>query len=219
MGFEAWIDDQFTRPVGLHPAVGGVGGGAAQRPAQIYTATGSRTPGGAARWALPKLRPDARPGTQSARSAAAARGLRAEPDLRHLGPPGGPRRRAGGHGELLRPAGRSTPSATTATCSSTWRLHPCMGIYLSHLGNRKADPAANIFPGRKLRARDHAALQHRPVGAEPGRHAASSIGRSGPADPDLRQRRHHRIRARLHRPRLWRQRELRGSTRATSPCR
>ena len=25
-------------------------------------------------------------------------------------------------------------------------LHPCMGIYLSHVGNRKADPANNVFP-------------------------------------------------------------------------
>lgn len=25
-------------------------------------------------------------------------------------------------------------------------LHPCMGLYLSHLGNRKADPVARVFP-------------------------------------------------------------------------
>ncbi len=82
-------------------------------------------------------------------------------------------------------------------------LHPVMGIYLSHLGNQKANPAANVFPDGEFRARDHAAVQHRLVAIESGRHAAAR--RPGTTDPDIQQRRHHRAGASVHRPVVWQQ--------------
>ena len=42
-------------------------------------------------------------------------------------------------------------------------LHPAMGIYLSHINNRRSDPVNNIFPGRELRTRGHAVVLDRPV--------------------------------------------------------
>ena len=99
MGFEAWIDDQFARPVGtLRPMVQWQN----EQPgsAQIYNDRKQNAWWGRA-MGLPKLRPDAVDHPAS-RSAAPARGLRAQPDLRDLGPHGTPRRRAGRHGAFLR---------------------------------------------------------------------------------------------------------------------
>jgi hypothetical protein len=52
-------------------------------------------------------------------------------------------------------------------------LSPVMGIYLSHMRNRKEDPATGAAR-RELRARGDAAVHDRPAGAEPRRHAARS---------------------------------------------
>ena len=78
-------------------------------------------------------------------------------------------------------------------------LHPVMGVYLSHLNNDRADPASGRFPDENY-ARE--IMQLFSIGllrAERRRHAASR--RHRPADPDLRQRRHHRAGEDLHRPR------------------
>ena len=47
-------------------------------------------------------------------------------------------------------------------------LSPVMGIYLSHIRNRKENPATGQLPDENFRARGDAAVQHRPAGAEPG---------------------------------------------------
>ena len=83
-------------------------------------------------------------------------------------------------------------------------LHPVMGAYLSHLRNDKSDPRSGRYPDENY-AREIMQLfsiglfQLKPDGT-------FAQGRSRPADPDLRQRRHHRARKDLHRPRVRRDR-------------
>jgi uncharacterized protein (DUF1800 family) len=142
MGFEAWIDDQLTRPVGtLRPMVQWQN----EQPgsAEIYNDRKQNAWWGRA-MGLPKLRPDAvstqLPDPLRQRVAFALsqifvisdrmERLAVEPEgmvhfydmlLQHS---------FGNFEDLLRDVS----------------LHPCMGIYLSHLGNRKSDPVAMTFP-------------------------------------------------------------------------
>lgn len=142
MGFEAWIDDQLTRPVGyLRPMVQWQN----EQPgsAEIYNDRKQNAWWGRA-MGLPKLRPDAvttqLPDPLRQRVAFALsqifvisdrmERLAVEPEgMVHfydtlLG------RSFGNFEDLLRDVS----------------LHPCMGIYLSHMGNRKSDPVAKTFP-------------------------------------------------------------------------
>ena len=73
------------------------------------------------------------------------------------------------------------------------------GVLPQHQGKpqgRRQRPAAR----RELRARGHAALHHRAVRTQSGRHAATR--RQQPAHRNLRPERHHESRARVHRLRL-----------------
>jgi uncharacterized protein (DUF1800 family) len=142
MGFEAWIDDQLARPVGtLRPMVQWQN----EQPgsAEIYNDRKQNAWWGRA-MGLPKLRPDAAttqlpdPLRQRVGFALSQifvisdrmERLAVEPEgmvhfydtlLGHS---------FGNFEDLLRDVS----------------LHPCMGIYLSHLGNRKSDPIAKTFP-------------------------------------------------------------------------
>jgi uncharacterized protein (DUF1800 family) len=73
-------------------------------------------------------------------------GFALEPDCRGVGPPGGAGRGAGRTGELLRHDHLSHAFGNYRALLYDVTLHPCMGFYLSHLFNRKADPVNNIFP-------------------------------------------------------------------------
>lgn len=142
MGIEGWIDDQLTRPIGkLQPMVQWQ----KEQPdeAEIYNDLKQNAWWGRA-MGLPKLRPDATV-TQAAdplrqRVAFALsqifvisdrmEDLAVDPEgmsnyydtlLQHS---------FGNYRDLLRDVS----------------LHPCMGLYLSHLGNRRADPVAKTFP-------------------------------------------------------------------------
>ncbi len=142
MGFEAWIDDQFTRPVGLiQPWVDWAN----------VNASGLGLNGNwkefswwARAMGAPKLRPDA---TETV----------APDPLRQ--------RVAFALSEILvasdRPEALAVEQRGMANFYDLFEqhafgnyrdllqavaLHPAMGIYLSHLGNRKANPAARIYP-------------------------------------------------------------------------
>ncbi len=142
MGFEGWIDDQFTRPVGLlQPFV--QWGLANENTLEIYNdkkqdAWWGRVMG------LPKLRPDAT-ATQL-------------PD---------PLRQRIGYSlsQIFIISDRMEDLAVNPAGMANYydmllghtfgnfrdllfdvSLHPCMGLYLSHLGNQKPDPASNRFP-------------------------------------------------------------------------
>lgn len=142
LGFEGWIDDQLTRPVGnLRPMVQWQN----EQPgsAEIYNDRKQNAWWGRA-MGLPKLRPDSAttqlPDPLRQRVAYALsqifvisdrmERLAVEPEgmihfydtlLGHS---------FGNFEDLLRDVS----------------LHPCMGIYLSHMGNRKSDPIAKTFP-------------------------------------------------------------------------
>jgi uncharacterized protein (DUF1800 family) len=142
MGFEAWIDDQLARPVGtLQPMVQWQN--AQPGSAEIYNDRKQNAWWGRA-MGLPKLRPDAvdtqlpDPLRQRVGFALSQifvisdrmERLAVEPEgmvhfydtlLEHA---------FGNFEDLLKDVS----------------LHPCMGIYLSHMGNRKADPVAMTFP-------------------------------------------------------------------------
>lgn len=141
-GFEAWIDDQFTRPVGLlQPWVDWAmanGSGLGLYGNYKEFSWWSRAMG------APKLRPDA-PNSVA-------------PDpLRQ--------RVAFALSEILVASDRPETLAVEQSAMANFydlfeqhafgnyrnllravALHPVMGIYLSHLGNQKANPAANVFP-------------------------------------------------------------------------
>jgi uncharacterized protein (DUF1800 family) len=142
LGYSAWIDDQFTRPIGkLQPFVEWA---LSQPPsAEIYIDTKkcswwNRVMG------VPKLRPD-NTGTQL-------------PDIL--------RQRVGfALSEILVISDRMEDIGVDPTGMSNYydlllthafgnyrdllfnvSLHPCMGMYLSHLGNRKPDLVNNVHP-------------------------------------------------------------------------
>jgi uncharacterized protein (DUF1800 family) len=143
-GLAAWIDDQFTRPVGrLQPFVEWAE--ANENTLQLYGdsknyAWWNRAMG------VPLLRPDAPPAQAQLpdplrqRVAFALSQIFVISDrLEDL---------------AVEPAGMAHfYDHLLAHSFGNFRdllrgvaLHPCMGLYLSHLGNRKADPAARVFP-------------------------------------------------------------------------
>ncbi len=142
LGFASWIEDQFTRPVGrLQPFVEWVDAFGSEL--EIYGdaknhAWWNRAMG------VPTLRPD-EPATQAPdplrqRVAFALSQIFVISDrLEDLG---------------VEPAGMANYyDHLLAHSFGNYRdllrgvaLHPCMGLYLSHLGNRKADPDARVFP-------------------------------------------------------------------------
>ena len=80
--------------------------------------------------------------------------------------------------------------------------HPMMGIYLSHLANKKEDPAKGRVPDRELRARGDAAVLDRPVPAQPRRQPEAEPRRH--ADRNLWPEGHRRPGQGLHRLELGR---------------
>jgi uncharacterized protein (DUF1800 family) len=142
MGFEAWIDDQLVRPVGtLRPMVQWQN--AQPGSAEIYNDRKQNAWWGRA-MGLPKLRPDAvttqLPDPLRQRVGFALSQIFVISDrMERLGvEPEGMvhfydillQHSFGNFEDLLRDVS----------------LHPCMGIYLSHLGNKKSDPVAKTFP-------------------------------------------------------------------------
>ena len=142
MGFEAWIDDQLARPVGgLLPMVQWQN--AQPGSAAIYNDRKQNAWWGRA-MGLPKLRPDAS-GTQLPDPLRQRVGfalsqifvisdrmerLAVEPEaMVHF------------YDKLLENSFGNFENLLRDVA-----LHPCMGIYLSHMGNRKADPVAKTFP-------------------------------------------------------------------------
>lgn len=142
MGIEAWIDDQLTRPVGtLLPMVQWQD----EQPgsAEIYNDRKMNAWWGRA-MGLPKLRPDATeeqlpdPLRQRVGFALSQIFVISDRMERLNGERQGMvhfydtllQHSFGNYRDLLREVS----------------LHPCMGIYLSHLGNRKSDPVAKTFP-------------------------------------------------------------------------
>jgi uncharacterized protein (DUF1800 family) len=142
MGFEAWIDDQFTRPVGmLQPFVEWCqANGNANALYGDYKeyAWWNRAMG------VPKLRPDSSetqlPDPLRQRVAFALSQLLVISD-RPEDLAVEPRGMANYYDLLLRHSFGNYRELLHDVA-----LHPCMGMYLSHLGNRKPDPANNIFP-------------------------------------------------------------------------
>jgi uncharacterized protein (DUF1800 family)/tellurite resistance protein len=142
IGFEGWIDDQLTRPVGsLLPMVQWQN--AQPGSAEIYNDRKQNAWWGRA-MGLPKLRPDATeeqlPDPLRQRVAFALSQIFVISDRmeRLAVEPEGMihfydtllNRSFGNFRDLLEEVS----------------LHPCMGIYLSHMGNRKADSIAKTFP-------------------------------------------------------------------------
>lgn len=142
MGIEAWIDDQLTRPVGtLLPMVQWQD----EQPGSeaIYNDRKMNAWWGRA-MGLPKLRPDATaeqlpdPLRQRVGFALSQIFVISDRMERLNGERQGMvhfydtllQHSFGNYRDLLREVS----------------LHPCMGIYLSHLGNRKSDPVARTFP-------------------------------------------------------------------------
>lgn len=142
MGIEAWIDEQLTRPVGtLLPMVQWQD----EQPgsAEIYNDRKMNAWWGRA-MGLPKLRPDATaeqlpdPLRQRVGFALSQIFVMSDRMERLNGERQGMvhfydrllQHSFGNYRDLLREVS----------------LHPCMGIYLSHLGNRKSDPVAKTFP-------------------------------------------------------------------------
>src|SRR3954471_16082697 len=142
MGYAAWIDDQFTRPIGyIQPWVDWAAANADAL--QLYGnwkefSWGSRAMG------APKLRPD---------------------DVAAVQPDPLRQRVAFALSEILvasdRPEQLAVEQPGVANFYDLFEkhafgnyrnllldvaLHPVMGIFLSHLGNQKANPASNIFP-------------------------------------------------------------------------
>ena len=142
MGYSAWIDDQFSRPIGtLSPFVQWAD--AQPSSAQIYNDIKQDAWWGRA-MGLPKLRPDASttqlPDPLRQRVAFALSQIFVISDnMETLG---------------TNPAGMiNYYDMLENNAFGNYRdllfgvaTHPCMGIYLSHLGNAKADPVANTFP-------------------------------------------------------------------------
>jgi uncharacterized protein (DUF1800 family) len=141
-GFAAWIDDQFTRPLGkLQPFVDWAKAQPAS--AEIYNDVKQDAWWGRA-MGLPRLRPDAAQTQLSdplrQRVAFALSQIFVISDRMEdlaVSPEGMANyydmlvtHAFGNYRDLLRDVS----------------LHPCMGMYLSHLGNRKPDSVARVFP-------------------------------------------------------------------------
>ncbi len=142
MGFDAWINDQFTRPVGrLQPFV--TWAEANEQALQIYNDSKQDAWWGRV-MGLPKLRPDDTatqlPDPLRQRIGFCLSQIFVISDrMEDIG---------------VAPIGMANYYDMLLTHSfGNFRnllldvsLHPCMGMYLSHLGNQKANPATNRFP-------------------------------------------------------------------------
>jgi uncharacterized protein (DUF1800 family) len=142
MGFEAWIEDQFTRPVGtLSPLVAWAK--AQPGSAEIYNDVKNDAWWGRA-MGVPKLRPDSTetqlPDPLRQRVAFALSQIFVISDRMEdlaVSPEG----MVHFYDMLLEHAFGNYRDLLFHVS-----IHPCMGMYLSHLGNRKPDPVANVFP-------------------------------------------------------------------------
>ncbi len=142
MGFPSWIDDQFTRPVGtLRPFVQWAS--AQPSSAEIYNDTKQNAWWGRA-MGLPKLRPDSAttqlPDPLRQRVGFALSQIFVISDRMEalaVSPDG----MAHYYDTLLTHALGNYRDLLLAVS-----LHPCMGLYLSHLGNAKSDPVLHTFP-------------------------------------------------------------------------
>lgn len=142
MGFESWLNDQFTRPVGrLQPFVEWAEANA--NALSIYNDTKQDAWWGRA-MGLPKLRPDDTatqlPDPLRQRIGFALSQIFIISDrMEDLGV--SPIGMVNYYDMLLTHAiGNFRDLLLNVS------LHPCMGLYLSHLGNQKPDAAANRFP-------------------------------------------------------------------------
>ncbi len=142
LGYAAWIDDQFTRPIGyIQPWVDWAAVNA--NALQLY-GNWKEFSWWARAMGAPKLRPD---------------------DANTVAPDPLRQRIAFALSEILVASDRPEQLAVEQPGMANFydlfeqhafgnyrnllqavALHPVMGIYLSHLGNQKANPAANIFP-------------------------------------------------------------------------
>jgi uncharacterized protein (DUF1800 family) len=139
MGFEAWIDDQFTRPVGLLQPFTEY---APANIAQFYI-----DPKQAAWWNRAMGVPTLVPGGPSqlpdplrqrlAYALSQILVISDRPETLAVNPDG----MANYYDMLLNNA-----FGTYHDLLLNVTMHPCMGFYLSHVLNRKPDPANNIFP-------------------------------------------------------------------------
>jgi uncharacterized protein (DUF1800 family) len=142
MGIESWIDDQMARPVGrLMPMMEWQN----EQPAEaaIYNDRKMNAWWGRA-MGLPKLRPDATgeqlPDPLRQRVAFALSQIFVISDrMERLAVE--PRGMVHFYDKLL-----ENSFGNFETLLKEVSLHPCMGNYLSHLANRKANPATNTFP-------------------------------------------------------------------------
>ena len=141
MGFSAWIDDQLARPIGyLLPMVQWQN---EQPPsAEIYNDRKQNAWWGRA-MSLPKLRPDGPtqlPDPLRQRVAYALSEIYVISDRME---------RIGVQSEgMVHFYDKLLDGAfgNFQTLLKDVSLHPCMGFYLSHMGNKKADPIAHTFP-------------------------------------------------------------------------
>jgi uncharacterized protein (DUF1800 family) len=142
MGFSAWIDDQLARPIGfLRPMVQWQNAQPAS--AEIYNDRKQNAWWGRA-MGLPKLRPDATttqlPDPLRQRVGYALSQIYVISDrMERIGV------QTEGmvhfYDKLL-----ENSFGNFQTLLTDVSLHPCMGFYLSHLGNKKADAIAHTFP-------------------------------------------------------------------------
>jgi uncharacterized protein (DUF1800 family) len=141
-GFEPWLEEQFTRPIGrLQPFVDWL----TPRANEIELYADSKS---VSWWnramGVPKLRPDdldtVQPDPLRQRVALALSEILVISDrLEDLGvEPGG---MAHYYDTLLKHSFGNFEDLLHDVA-----LHPCMGMYLSHLGNRKADPVNRVYP-------------------------------------------------------------------------
>jgi uncharacterized protein (DUF1800 family) len=142
MGIEAWIDDQLTRPVSkLHPMVQWQDDQPGS--ALIYGGWKQNAWWGRA-MGLPKLRPDSTeeqlPDPLRMRVAFALSQIFVISDrMERLGTE--PAAMAHYYDKLL-----ENSFGNFETLLKDVALHPCMGHYLSHFANRKANPTTKTFP-------------------------------------------------------------------------
>ena len=142
MGFPAWIDDQLIRPIGfIRPMVQWQN--AQPGSAEIYNDAKQNAWWGRA-MGLPRLRPDSAttqlPDPLRQRVAFALSQIFVISDRMEalaVSPDG----MAHYYDTLLTHALGNYRSLLLAVS-----LHPCMGLYLSHLGNAKSDPVLHTFP-------------------------------------------------------------------------
>ena len=142
LGFEAWIDEQLARPVGtLRPMVQWQN--AQPGSAEIYNDRKQNALWGRM-MGLPKLRPDAAttqlPDPLRQRVGFALSQIFVISDrMERLGVE--PEGMVHFYDTLLHGAFLNFEDLLRSVA-----LHSCMGIYLSHLGNRKSDPLSRTFP-------------------------------------------------------------------------